>query len=75
MKKIFYLIGLLLLLMTLKPFSCMVDFLDDPVPFVTEWTVSETTKFNGTPDAGKTIKLETGNTLLRIITNKVVDKY
>jgi hypothetical protein len=51
MKKIFYLIGLLLfVLMTLKPFSCTI-FL------TTEWTVSGITIFNGTPAVGTTIKL------------------
>lgn len=50
MKKIFYLIGLLLILMTLKPFSCTVNL-------TTGWTVSGTTIFNGTPDAGTTLKL------------------
>ena len=49
-KKIFYAIGLLLILMTLKPFSCSFNS-------TTVWTVSGTTIFNGTPDAGTTIKL------------------
>ena len=50
MKRTFYFIGLLLILMTLKPFSCSFNS-------TAVWTVSGTTIFNGTPDAGTTIKL------------------
>jgi hypothetical protein len=50
MKKIFYLIGLLLILMTVNPFSCTVNT-------TTEWTVSGITIFNGAPGGGTTIKL------------------
>ncbi len=60
MKNIFYLIGLLLILIAANLFSC--SFLDDPfnrpeVPEIKMWTVSGTTIFDGTPGAGTTIKL------------------
>lgn len=50
MKKIYYIVELLIFIIIINPFSCSVNL-------TTTWTVSGTRIFNGTPPAGTPIKL------------------
>ncbi len=67
MKKVFYLIGILLIIMTVN--SCSIDIFGTPdYPIIYVWTVGGETIFNGTPDVGTTVKLAAFGAASNVVT-------
>jgi len=72
MKKIYYIIELILFIIIINPFACSIN-----QNLTTAWTVSGTTIFNGTPPGGTTIKLagffsKHNQSVSRVIVSNVV---